>query len=204
MQINLLTPGSFRLGDIEVTVSAGFPASADAVITVTNLPADGAIQLRPPAGIRHAATREEKNGRETKIFLSGQVGHHLETCADGVLLKYGPLILAPHINYWQSNILPETNIPAGYIPDFLPGIPRLNPGAADQNGLLQLAREPVPHWSYFEMGPGARTEVAGASVNVPVEFADGQKRTLWFAPLCHATSNLSCYETPILFEPGKQ
>jgi hypothetical protein len=64
---------------------------------------------------------------------------------------------------------------------------------------VKLEHQPVPEWSYWDEGPVARCGVGRVSANVPVRFPDGTRRTLRFWPLCYNTSNLTYYETPIVF-----
>ena len=44
--------------------------------------------------------------------------------------------------------------------------------------------------------------VLGAPGNVAAAFPDDTERTLRFTPLCYNTSNLSLFETPIIFSVG--
>ena len=117
-------------------------------------------------------------------------------------MKYGPLVLAPHVLYWGHDHKEshDNTIPDGYVPTKLPGssVKLLVSPSAD-SGFLKLSSSPLPAWSYFEMGPESPLSIEGASAYVPVELESGEKQTLWFAPLCHATSNQSFYDTPIVF-----
>jgi len=58
---------------------------------------------------------------------------------------------------------------------------------------------PLPEWSYFDEGPGARTWVEGSAVQVPLKFASGKIEMVRFTPMCYNTSNLSLFETPVVF-----
>jgi len=69
----------------------------------------------------------------------------------------------------------------------------------DADGFLKLDPTPLPDWSYFEEGPGSRCGVDGATASLPVKFHDGQVREMRFCPLCYNTSNLSLFETPVVF-----
>ena len=205
--VNLLVPGTFRLKSqdrpqIEVTVSTGYPAVGEAFVRVRNLPGTMAVKLRVPECIRNAKVTETRGANGTELRLKGDVGHWLEPYGDRVLLRYGPVVLAPMFYYWNTeNKTIESNVPAGYIPGFLPaGIPRIVPPKTDAKGFLQLAREPIPDWSYFNTGPDEILCVNGASAHVPLKFDGGQEQTLWFAPMCHITSDMSYYDTPILFK----
>ena len=201
LHINLLFPGRFTVGETEVVITTAFPAAAQTTIHVCRLPPGEAVALRVPGCIRHAAVTETRTADGLILKLDGRLGHWLQPYEDKQLLRYGPVILSPLTYYWNTECKSvDSNVPDGYIPRFLPaGIPRLQPGVADADGLLTLAEAPTPDWSYFETGPDAELSVEGASVHVPVLFPGGEAMTLWFSPLCHITSDMSYYDTPILF-----
>jgi hypothetical protein len=207
LRINLLVPGIYSLAvpgapPIEVSVHTNYPATAEAIIGVRNLPADVALQLRVPEAIRAAEVAETRSPGSARITLRGKLGHTVEECHGGVMLKYGPLVLAPSAYYWNiQHEVPDGSVPAGYIPPSLPGgVPALAVAElADAEGFLRLPHEPLPDWSYFDEGPGARLAVGEAAANVPVRFPGGERVELRFWPLCYNTSNLTYYETPIVF-----
>lgn len=205
--INLLTPGTFRLpgpdgSEIQVVVRTGWPSVAEATIMVRNLPELMNVDLRIPACVRNPRVDQSRDGSSLELTLAGRIGHYVEDYPDGRVLKYGPVVLAPLACYWDVDApRAESNVPKGYIPPALPrGLPRPDVGKPDADGLLDLSFEPIPDWTHFDLGPGARVEVAGATVNVPCVFDNGERRELMFSPLCHITSNLSYYQTPILFK----
>ena len=205
VEINQLVPGRFRLPmagrkDIEVDVRTPWPAEAKAVVTVRNLPEDLTVKLRVPACVRNASVEQTPSDGGTKLRLSGRIGHTVEPWQDGQVLKYGPLILAPMAYYWDMEAKASAEgVPEGYMPDTIPGVPELNVGAADEDGFVSLDHLPLPDWTYFDEGPGAELAVENASAHVPLRFEDGQEKTLYFWPMCEATSNLVLYDTPILF-----
>jgi hypothetical protein len=140
-----------------------------------------------------------------RLHLTGKLGHWIEERLDGVLLRYGPLVLAPSIYYWNTaREEVDSSVPPGYIPAFLPpGLPRLKLADAldPDTGLVEIEPLPLPDWVYFDEGPGARCAVEGASAMVPVRFDSGEERVLRFTPVCANTSTLLLLDTPILF-PG--
>jgi hypothetical protein len=207
IHINLLVPGRYRLAlpgeqDAEVRIATGYPARAEASIEAVGVPADICLRLRVPSCVKHAAVAESRAGNRVRMNLSGRLGHHMAPCHGGVMLKYGPLVLAPAIYSWQAagRASGEAHAPAGYVPDVVPqGIPALELPAADADGMLSLSDQPQPEWMYFDEGPTSRCGVEGSAANVPVRFPDGKQKVLRFTPLCYNTSNLSLFDTPIVF-----
>ena len=178
-----------------------YPAAADTVIEASGVRADVKLKVRIPGCVKQPLLSETRRGDTVRVSLKGRLGHRIERCEAGVMLMYGPLVLAPTI-YSRRTIDPQVRAaaPEGYIPGTLPpGTPVLLPGdAADADGFLKLSRDPVPEWSYYEEGPGARTWVEGSAVNVPVKLSDGTRKDLRFSPLCYSTSCLVVNEVPIV------
>jgi hypothetical protein len=142
------------------------------------------------------------------LRLKGKIGHRIEDCRPGVLLTYGPLVLAPSTYGWnlsRPQAAADAAVPAGYIPQSLPaGTPAIRlPGKPDADGFVHFAPTPLPEWSYFDAGPGARCWVEGAAVGVPLKFPSGEIRMLRFTPLCSNTSNLTLCETPLVFRSAE-
>lgn len=204
VSVNLLAPGEFRVpkpgGEILVDIRTSYPAGADATITVRGLPSDFGVKLRVPNSLRQAGVAETRSAQQMQLRLSGRIGHHLQKCGESVVLRYGPIVLAPMIYYWNTEDRAKpSNAPPGYLPGFLPpGLPRLLAGQSDADGLLALRRDP-PDWIFFEQGPDAALSVEGAAANVDAIFENGESRELWFSPLCHNTSAMTYFETPIVF-----
>ena len=205
--VNLLVSGDFRFPDpggreVKVSVVTEYPARAETTIEVENMPENGRVHVRVPACVRNAALAEERDGGRVRVRVTGNLGHWLEDWDKGVVLRYGPLVLAPSTYFWNTDAqpIPEGNL-AGYIPESLPaGIPSIVTSGTDANGFLVFEHEPRPKWYRFEEGPGARLGIGKAAVNVPVRFDNGEERTLRFSPLCYVTSSLAYYETPIVFK----
>ena len=187
--------------DIVVNVTTNYPQSADTVITVKNLPRDYKVKLNLPAFIAEKSIEEGYKNGVYKIVIKGKLGHYVEEYNGNIVLKYGPLVLSPSVYYWgKQTDLSEGNVPAGYIPAFLPsGKCDIICKEKDENGFLKFETEPIPEWSYFEEGPFSRTWVKNTAVNVKVRFENGRDETLRFTPLCYNISNLSCYDVPIIF-----
>ncbi len=96
----------------------------------------------------------------------------------------------------------KTTIPEGYVHENMPGYKcMLDPGTADDNGFYHFNHDPIPVWLVFEEGEMA--DISGGeivSANIPVCFDDGSKHTLYFQPLCSATSNLTLMDIPVVFD----
>lgn len=207
VRINFLVPGEFSVplpggASTKVKIATAYPARAEATIEAAGLPANIPLRLRVPACVRKPDLAEKRAGDEAELIFHGKLGHRVEECHPGVMLTYGPLVLVPSTYSWDSRRrTDEASIPTGYVPESIPaGTPSLAiSGQADADGFVTLPAGPLPEWSYFDEGPGARTWVEGAAVTVPLKFPDGQQRSLRFTPMCYNTSNLTVCETPVVF-----
>jgi len=202
VQVNLLVPGRYTLGGITVTVQSAYPAAVDSTITVTGQQADTQVRIRIPGCVRNASIQERQQEGERTFELRGEMGHTVEACKNGRVLKYGPLILAPQTYSW--NPLEQSTVgavPEGWGgPIMPPGLPRMClDGLTDARGFLTLKRDPERLWNRFDAGPSAPFYVRNAEVGVPVQFDSGEEMELVFTPLCSATSYLGFYETPFVF-----
>ena len=209
--VNLLVPGQFAVplpGEkwAKVTIATGYPARAEATIQVDNVPAEIAVRLRVPACVRKPEVKQSRTDQRVHMTFRGELGHRIEQCRPGVILTYGPLILVPAT--WNSTIaglVPAEGVPPGYVPRSVPaGIPVIKldePAGAD--GFVQLPtcppERPLPSFPYYDEGPGSQTWVEGSAVEVQVKFPGGEVRPLRFTPMCYNTSNLSLFETPVVF-----
>ena len=75
---------------------------------------------------------------------------------------------------------------------------------ADENGFYHLEHNPIPKWLIYEEGEMA--DISGgevAAVNVPVCFDDSMNKTLYFQPICSATSCLTLNDIPVVFDLKK-
>ena len=209
VHVNLLVPGTFELPlpdgkTAKITIETRWPALANATISANGLPADVPVMLRVPGCVLEPKITETREGNAVHLVFSGRIGHRLVDCQPGVMLMYGPLVLAPSTYGWnlaRAQTAADAAVPAGYTPQSLPaGTPSIQPeSAADGDGFVQFATKPLPDWSYFDEGPGARCWVEGAAVNVPLKFPNGETKSVRFSPLCSNTSNLTLCETPLVF-----
>lgn len=206
LKLNFLIPGEFTVpgenGSITVTVTTQLPVRAKSIIKVKGTKED--IDLRIPDYIKEVSVRRVETDFGYILYVDGEMGHYAEKRGDGYVLKYGPLILAPMIYSWSDHsiCMEDTTIPKGYAHDSLTGQKFvLNLGETDTKGFYQLPHDPQPVWIGFE--EGEMSDINGgeaAAVNVPVCFADGTKKELYFQPLCSATSTLMLLDVPIVFD----
>jgi hypothetical protein len=211
IHVNFLTPGRFLVrlpGDkwANVKIATTYPSRAEATIEADNVPSEMMVKLRVPSCVRKPEVKEARTGNKVQISFHGELGHRIEQCHPGVILTYGPLVLAPCA--WVNTALQakgDNTVPPGYIPKAVPaGIPVIKTlKKADADGFVQLPlcppERPLPDWTYFEEGPGAPTWVEGASVEVQLKFPAGNEVPVRFIPMCYTTSNLSLFETPFIF-----
>ncbi len=211
IRVNFLVPGRYTVPwhdgtEVSVRIATAYPARAEATLEAEGLPASGRIRLRTPPCVNRAEVSESRTGQKVQLTLKGRLGHRLEPCRPGVLLSYGPLVLAPASYGFGSARLTDADrqAPAGYVPESLPaGAPALKLDCRpDADGFLSLEPGPLPTWSFWDEGPQSRTWVEGATVTVPVQLADGKVTPLRFTPLCYNTSCLSLFETPVIFREG--
>ncbi len=214
VRVNLLVPGKFELrlpggNTAEVTIATRWPAAAEATITAKGLAADVPVLLRTPGCVVAPKVDQTREGDVSRVVFTGKIGHRLADCQPGTMVMYGPLVLAPSTYGWnlaRAQNAADSAVPPGYIPESLPaGTPSIEPESpADSEGFVHFAAKPLPEWSYFDEGPGARCWVEGAAVNVPLKFPNGETKAVRFSPLCFNTSNLTLCETPLVFRPREK
>lgn len=214
VRVNLLVPGKFelRLPDgkkAEITIETRWPSAADATVTAKGLAAEVPVLFRTPACVASPKVSQTRDADVVRLVFSGKIGHRLVDCQPGAMLMYGPLVLAPSTYGWnlaRAQSAADSAVPPGYIPESLPaGTPSIEPESPpDGEGFVHFAAKPLPEWSYFDEGPGARCWVEGAAVNVPLKFPNGETKAVRFSPLCFNTSNLTLCETPLVFRPREK
>lgn len=206
IKVNFFIPGEYTLpsenGNITVTITTGFPTKAETIIKVSGTKDDADVRI--PDYIKDVSVRRVETDFGYTLYIDGKMGHYTEKRGDGYIMKYGPLVLAPMIYTWDmcNTDADKTTIPDGYVRENMPGYGcTLDPGKADENGFYSLDHEPIPVWLVFEEGEMA--DIAGgeiAAVNVPVCFDDGTSHSLYFQPLCSATTNLTLMDIPVVFD----
>jgi hypothetical protein len=213
IRVNLLVPGEFTLPlpdgkAVRVKITTRWPAAADATIEVRGAPAAMAVKLRIPGCVAGPKVTETRSDDRVRVNLKGKIGHRIEECHPGVILTYGPLVLAPSTYGWNLSgpqSAADATVPTGYIPQSLPaGTPAIKlAGKPDIDGLVHFPATPLPDWSYFDEGPGAACWVEGSAVGVPLKFSSGETKTVRFTPLCYNTSNLTLCATPLVFRAAE-
>lgn len=206
IRVNFLIPGRFEVPLPEgnwavVTIATTYPTHAEATIEVEKLPAGRPVKVRVPGCVRRPEVKEVRTGEQLRVTLRGELGHRIERCGPGVILTYGPLVLVPATWPWGAAAQQGLGETAVSLPAGVPAI-KLNK-AADADGFVELpscpGERPLPEWSYFDEGPGVPTWVEGAAVEVNLKFSEGDVRPARFTPMCYNTSNLSLFDTPIMF-----
>jgi len=214
IHVNFLTAGDFEIplpGDkkARITIQTLYPCKAEAVIEAENIPENIMLKVRIPACIKNPQVDEIRKGNRLKVIFSGTIGHRIERMYPGVLLTFGPLILVPPKGVGvgdKSSANSSDGIPEGYVPQSIPeGVPTIMLDAtADADGFVTLplcpSDRPLPTWSYFDEGPGSRTWVEGAAVQVRLKYPGGAVLPSRFVPMCFSTSCMSLFETPVVFK----
>lgn len=211
IRVNFLMPGQYTVAlpggnSATVTIDTAYPARAEATITADHVPAGMALTVRVPACVRKPELRETRSGENLTVTLRGELGHRIEDCRPGIILTYGPLVLVPGTGLpASSSTVDPSGVPPGYVPQALPpGTASIKLGSpVGTEGYVDLptcpGTNPLPVWSYFDEGPGAPMWVDGASVEARLKYADGAEHPTRFTPMCYNTSNLSLFDTPIMF-----
>ncbi len=214
VNVNFLTPGEFEVllpedQSVRVRITTDYPSKAEATIEADDLPEDVMLKVRIPSCVKNPVVNQMRTGNKLKVTLKGKIGHRIEQTNPGVILTYGPLVLVPPKGVAVGGKLSGTTsdgIPEGYVPQSIPeGIPVImleTPPDADGFVKLPLCppEKPLPTWSYFDEGPGSRTWVEGAAVEVRLKYPDGRILPTRFIPMCFSTSCMSLFETPVVFQ----
>ncbi|NLP10424.1 hypothetical protein GX408_08520, partial [bacterium] len=124
LQINLLTPGQFQVplpggGFARLRIDTAYPARPETVIEAENMPVEMPLRVRIPSCMQDANIQETRDGKRRRVLLSGKIGHRIEQCHPGVILTYGPLVLAPGRGAENKATAKDSfseGAPAGYIP----------------------------------------------------------------------------------------
>lgn len=211
LRINLLVPGRHTLQHdgrtVMVDITTRYPEKADTIVFVNGAPDGMKTRIRIPSGVKNAAIREDAlpaGGR--RYMLSGKMGYSLEEVPNGVVLRYGPLVLVP-LRYCSASATPidysKTSIPQGYVPVVMPkGRPAIVPVEQDADGFYLFPKQPPELWKCYEEGILSRLAFENLSVNVPLYFPDGKIRSQRFWPECYSTTTLIGYDLPLVFDKG--
>ncbi len=217
IHVNFLTPGEFEVplpGEkgVRVTIATSYPGKAEAVIEADNIPENIQFKVRIPSCVKNPHLNQTRTGNKLKVIVSGKIGHRIEQVNPGVILTYGPLVLVPPKGVGVGNRPSPSadGIPDGYVPQSIPeGIPVIMlESPPDQDDFVRFPlcppERPLPTWSYFDEGPGSRTWVEGAAVEVRLKYPNGSILPTRFVPMCFSTSCMSLFETPVVFGRTEQ
>ena len=130
------------------------------------------------------------------------MGYQLEEVRNGIVLRYGPLVMAP-LRYSQNvKVTNKDN-------DFLQGyvFERINKGRAtivppekDADGFYLFPKEPKPIWKNYEEGTLSRLAFDNLSINVKLAYSDGTSQEQRFWPECYSTTTTaSGAPVPVVF-----
>ena len=211
LRINLLVPGRYRLPykgtTIEVEVSTRYPEKADTAVVISGAPAELKARIRIPSCLKGAEVKVTKlPGGKTRHVLSGRMGYQLEEVKNGVVLRYGPLVMAP-LRYAQEVKITnkDNNFLQGYIFDRVDkGRATIVPPAKDADGFYLFPKEPKPLWKNYEEGTISRLAFDNLSINVKLAYPDGTSQVQRFWPECYSTTSIaSGVPVPVVFaKPG--
>jgi len=217
IHVNFLTPGEFEVPlpggkKVRVTIATSYPGKAEAVIEADSIPENIQFKVRIPSCVKDPQLNQARTGNKLKVTFSGKIGHRIEQVNPGVILTYGPLVLVPPKGVGVGNRPSPSSdgIPDGYVPQSIPdGIPVIMlENLPDQDGFVRFPlcppERPLPTWSYFDEGPGSRTWVEGAAVEVRLKYPDGSILPTRFVPMCFSTSCMALFETPVVFGCAEQ
>jgi hypothetical protein len=210
VKVNLLVPGIYRF-DIDgraasVEITTPYPERAQALVSCSGIPEGTKVKVRLPPWVKNGAVREELlpgNGR--RYTVSGDMGYYIEPVQEGVVLKYGPLVMVP-LGYNSASLPSEGSVnaaPEGYIPEIMPtDMPSLVPAKTkDAAGFLVYEHEPHPVWQGWEEGFCSRIAYGDLSVWVPLYYPDRKIRTCRFYPELLSTSSMAGHDLPVVFNP---
>lgn len=207
LRINLLVPGRYQVpykgAQIEVEISTRYPEKADTTVTISGAPAEMKTRIRVPSCIKGAETQVTAlPGGKRRHVLSGRMGYQLEEARNGVVLRYGPLVMAP-LRYAQNVKLTNKDN------DFLQGyvFERIDKGRAtivlpakDADGFYLFPKEPRLVWKNYEEGTASRLAFDNLSVNVKLAYPDGTSQDQRFWPECYSTTSMaSGAPVPVVF-----
>ena len=196
LRINLLVPGRYKLPykgtTIEVEVSTRYPEKADTTVVISGAPTELKARIRIPSCIKGAEVKVTNlPGGKTRHVLSGRMGYQLEEVKNGVVLRDGPLVMAPLRDAQNVKVTNKDN-------DFLQGyiFERIDKGRAtivppdkDADGFYLFPKEPKPIWKNYEEGTLSRLAFDNLSINVKLAYSDGTSQVQRFWPECYSTTS---------------
>jgi len=211
LRVNLLVPGRFKVPyrgtTIEVEVTTRYPEKADTTVVISGAPAELKTRIRIPSCIKGAEVKVANlPGGKTRHVLSGRMGYQLEEVRNGIVLRYGPLVMAP-LRYAQNVKVTnkDNDFLQGYIFERIDkGRATIVPPAKDADGFYLFPKEPKPVWKNYEEGTLSRLAFDNLSINVKLAYPDGTTQEQRFWPECYSTTSIaSGAPVPVVFaKPG--
>jgi hypothetical protein len=211
LRVNLLVPGRFKVPykgtTIEVEVTTRYPEKADTTVVISGAPAELKTRIRIPSCIKGAEVKVANlPGGKTRHVLSGRMGYQLEEVRNGIVLRYGPLVMAP-LRYAQNVKVTnkDNDFLQGYIFERVDkGRATIVPPAKDADGFYLFPKEPKPVWKNYEEGTLSRLAFDNLSINVKLAYPDGTTQEHRFWPECYSTTSIaSGAPVPVVFaKPG--
>ena len=215
IKVNLLVPGHYEFTDhgrkIAVDITTRYPEAFDTFILVNGAPDDMKVNIRIPSFVRNAAVkRQALPDGACRYALAGDIGYYLEDAGNGVILKYGPLVMAPlqylpppekKANREKGTSAELASVIEGNVPNSRSDYPVIVPsGRTDAAGFLVFDKEPKGAWECFEEGPRSRLVYGYLSINVPLRFGDGQTMVQRFYPELNRTTIMKGATIPVVFD----
>ena len=213
IQVNLLVPGRYTFdvdsNHITIDIASRYPETAETIILASGMPENLDLQVRIPPSVRngHLLAEQLPQGHR-RYTLSGDMGYYIEDVKEGVVLKYGPLVLVP-LRYCSTNEetyvdFSKTSAPEGYIPPIMPKeYPAIVPSKnVDPAGFMIYDQEPWPVWQCYEEGMFSPLAYGELSINVPLYYPDGKVRFARFFPELNSTTTMVGFDLPVVFEKG--
>ncbi|MFA6716255.1 MAG: beta-L-arabinofuranosidase domain-containing protein [Victivallaceae bacterium] len=208
IKINFLVPGHYELVNngqtISIDITTGYPETYHAIILVKGAPNSMDVKIRQSSFVRNIKLdKQQLPGNRDRYILNGDMGYYLERVENGVILKYGPLVMAP-LQYAPPQ--KDTDNPSGVevegiVPDFRADYPAIiPPEKKDDAGFLVFDNERNMGWICFEEGPRSRMTYGCLSVNVPLRFPEGTTKVMRFYPELSKTTIMKEAYFPIVFE----
>jgi len=211
LRVNLLVPGRFKVPykgtTIEVEVTTRYPEKADTTVVISGAPAELKTRIRIPSCIKGAEVKVTNlPGGKTRHVLSGRMGYQLEEVRNGIVLRYGPLVMAP-LRYAQNVKVTnkDNDFLQGYIFERIDkGRATIVPPAKDADGFYLFPKEPKPVWKNYEEGTLSRLAFDNLSINVKLAYPDGTSQVQRFWPECYSTTSIaSGVPVPVVFAKPK-
>jgi hypothetical protein len=206
LRINLLVPGRYQVpykgSLIDVEVSTRYPEKADTTVVISGAPTELKTRIRIPSCIKGAEVKVTNlPGGTTRHVLSGRMGYQLEEVKNGVVLRYGPLVMAPLRYAQEVKVTKDSDILEGYFFERInKGRATIVPPAKDADGFCLFPKEPKPIWKNYEEGTLSRLAFDNLSINVTLAYPDGTSQEQRFWPECYSTtSTVNGAPVPVVF-----